>query len=78
MSTELTKLGATVQSGEDYIEITPPLAIQSTEIDTYGDHRMAMGFSLAALGTVSIVINDPDCTAKTFPDYFSEFNKIAL
>lgn len=78
MSTELKKLGATVKSGEDYIEITPPDAIQATEIDTYGDHRMAMGFSLAALGTVSIVINDPDCTSKTFPDYFSEFDKIAL
>jgi 3-phosphoshikimate 1-carboxyvinyltransferase len=44
-------------------------------IDTYDDHRMAMCFSLAALGAVRI--NDPQCVSKTFPDYFAEFGKLA-
>ena len=39
-------------------------------IDTYDDHRMAMCFSLVALGGVPVRINDPKCVAKTFPDYF--------
>ena len=38
---------------------------------------MAMSFSLAALGGVPVRINDPQCVAKTFPDYFNVFQTIA-
>jgi len=76
MSTELRKLGAEVETGDDYIVIHPPETLTSTSIDTYNDHRVAMAFSLAALGDVPIVINDPDCTAKTFPGYFDVFGEI--
>ena len=68
--TELRKLGAVVEEGRDYLVVTPPETLQPTTIDTYDDHRMAMAFSLAACGTVPVVINDPDCVCKTFPDYF--------
>ena len=76
MATELRKLGAIVEEGEDYIIIEPPDKIQSAEIDTYDDHRMAMCFSLAAFGGVPIIINDPGCTSKTFPGYFDLFLSI--
>ena len=76
MSTELRKLGATVETGEDFIVIEPPETIQSTDIDTYGDHRIAMAFSLAALQDSPITINHPEVTAKTFPNYFELFNKV--
>ncbi len=76
MSTELRKLGATVETGHDYIVIEPPEAIQSAEIDTYGDHRIAMAFSLAALQETSITINHPEVTAKTFPNYFELFDSV--
>jgi 3-phosphoshikimate 1-carboxyvinyltransferase len=77
MATELRKVGATVVEGEDFIEIRPPERIHSATIDTYNDHRMAMCFSLAALGDVPITINDPRCTSKTFPDYFDQFRSLA-
>ncbi len=77
MSTELRKLGAVVETGEDFIQISPPTKIKSATINTYNDHRMAMSFSLAAFGGAAITIKDPDCTAKTFPNYFSEFDAIA-
>jgi 3-phosphoshikimate 1-carboxyvinyltransferase len=70
MARELVKLGAMVEEGADYLKITPPVRWLAAEIDTYDDHRMAMCFSLAALGGVALRINDPDCVAKTFPDYF--------
>ncbi len=70
MATELVKLGAMVEEGTDYLKITPPAQWRSATIDTYDDHRMAMCFSLAALGGVPVRINDPGCVAKTFPDYF--------
>lgn len=76
MATELRKVGATVEEGEDYIVITPPEKIQPAAIDTYDDHRMAMCFSLAAFGDSAITINDPGCTAKTFPGYFDLFSSL--
>ena len=77
MATELRKVGATVVEGEDFIEITPPAQLQHAAIDTYNDHRMAMCFSLLALGPAGITINDPKCTAKTFPDYFEKLQSIS-
>jgi 3-phosphoshikimate 1-carboxyvinyltransferase len=81
MATELRKLGATVEEGDDYLRVTPPAQIQAAAIDTYDDHRMAMCFSLASLDGAArrgnkIRINDPQCVAKTFPDYFDAFAKI--
>ena len=76
MKTELRKLGATVETGDDFIIIDPPEKINSCSIDTYGDHRIAMAFSLASLSDASITINNPECTAKTFPDYFDVFESI--
>ncbi len=76
MSTELRKLGAIVETGDDYIVIDPPEKITSCSIDTYGDHRIAMAFSLASLSDASITINNPQCTAKTFPDYFDVFASV--
>jgi 3-phosphoshikimate 1-carboxyvinyltransferase len=66
-----------VTETDDSLEIVPPARIQSAAIDTYNDHRMAMCFSLAALGDAAITINDPDCVSKTFPDYFAEFASIS-
>jgi 3-phosphoshikimate 1-carboxyvinyltransferase len=71
MATELRKVGAQVEEGADWLKITPPAALKPATIDTYDDHRMAMCFSLVALGGVTVRINDPGCVAKTFPDYFS-------
>ena len=78
MATELRKLGALVEEGQDYLRVTPPIVLQPATIDTYDDHRMAMCFSLASLNGVlrdgsQVRINDPQCVAKTFPDYFQAF-----
>lgn len=73
---ELTKLGAEVEEGQDYCIVTPPKQLKSAKIETYDDHRMAMAFSLAACGDTPITILDPGCTRKTFPTYFTEFEKL--
>ncbi len=70
MAIELRKVGAQVEEGPDFLRIKPPERFLAATIDTYDDHRMAMCFSLAALGGVPIRIVDPNCVAKTFPDYF--------
>ena len=77
MQTELSKLGAKVSSTDNSITITPPKKIKNNiQIDTYDDHRMAMCFSLVSLKNNSVIINDPECVNKTYPNYFHDFEKI--
>ncbi|OOE49490.1 3-phosphoshikimate 1-carboxyvinyltransferase [Salinivibrio kushneri] len=78
MATELKKVGAVVEEGEDYLYIEPPTQLQHAAIDTYDDHRMAMCFSLVALSDTPVTINDPGCTSKTFPDYFEKLAAISI
>ncbi|WOT06816.1 3-phosphoshikimate 1-carboxyvinyltransferase [Shewanella youngdeokensis] len=77
MATELRKVGAIVDEGHDYISITPPIKPNTANIDTYNDHRMAMCFSMLAFAECGITINEPECTSKTFPDYFNQFTALA-
>jgi len=76
MATELRKLGAQVEEGSDYLRITPGALKAGVAIDTYDDHRIAMSFALVALGGVPVRIKNPECVAKTFPDYFAALASI--
>ena len=79
MATELRKLGAEVEEGEDFLQVAPPVAWQAAAIRTYDDHRMAMCFALAAFNRAGahVRIEDPKCVAKTFPDYFEALFSVA-
>ncbi|BDR14027.1 3-phosphoshikimate 1-carboxyvinyltransferase [Vibrio sp. STUT-A11] len=77
MATELRKVGAEVEEGEDYIIVKPVPQLKHAAIDTYDDHRMAMCFSLVALSDTPVTINDPKCTSKTFPDYFDKLKSLS-
>jgi len=79
MATELRKLGAEVEEGPDYLRVYPLAPPGGTgrpwraaSIHTYDDHRMAMCASLAAFNPAGLPVRveDPQCVAKTFPDYF--------
>jgi 3-phosphoshikimate 1-carboxyvinyltransferase len=69
LAKELRKLGALVVESPDGLQITPA-TLDGATIQTYDDHRMAMSFALLGLRVPGIEIVDPDCVAKTFPDYF--------
>jgi 3-phosphoshikimate 1-carboxyvinyltransferase len=66
---ELSKLGVRAEEEADGFVIHPGAA-QPGAVDTYDDHRMAMSFALIGLLRPGIVINDPGCVSKTFPNYF--------
>ena len=74
MAAELRKLGATVEDGPDFLRVHPLASGQwrAASIKTYDDHRVAMCFSLAAFNPAGLPVRilDPQCVAKTFPDYF--------
>lgn len=67
--TELSKMGILCEETANSITIFPGTP-RPAAVDTYEDHRMAMGFSLIGLRSEGIVINDPDCCRKTFENYF--------
>ena len=73
--TELTRMGIRCEEGEDSITIWPGTP-KPALIQTYDDHRMAMGFSLVGLRAEGIVINDPMCCKKTFEHYFDVLDEI--
>jgi 3-phosphoshikimate 1-carboxyvinyltransferase len=70
MCAELRRLGVTVNENPDGLEIYPTCNLQPATIRTYNDHRMAMAFALIGLRTPGIVIENPGCVSKTFPEYF--------
>lgn len=75
VAAELRKLGAAVEEFPDGLRIVPR-PLHGAEIDTYDDHRMAMGLAIAGLVVPGVVIRDPDCTAKTYPNYFADLERI--
>lgn len=76
MATELRKTGAVVEESRDALHIVPPALIQRAHIATYDDHRMAMCFALLAFAPSGVVIEDPKCCSKTYPEFFSDFSHI--
>ncbi len=81
LKNELTKLGAQVEIEDDDLTITPPAEgtqgkLTPAAIDTYDDHRMAMSFAIAGLRSGGVVINDPKCVNKTFPEYFAYLERL--
>ncbi len=70
ISKNLRMLGAEVEERPDGVTIQPG-PLQGGVIETFGDHRVAMAFSLVGLKVPGISIDDPDCVSKTFKDYWS-------
>ncbi len=69
MAAQLERIGIQCEEREDSIRICPGMPIPG-RIETYDDHRMAMGFSLVGLRAEGIEIEDPGCCRKTFENYF--------
>jgi len=72
---ELSRLGAHVESGEDFLKIRPGTYLP-TELETYDDHRMAMSLALVGLKVPGIRIKNPNCVEKSFPDFFEQLEEI--
>jgi 3-phosphoshikimate 1-carboxyvinyltransferase len=75
LAVELRKLGAEVEERDDGLRIIPG-PLHGAEIDTYDDHRMAMSLALVGLAVPGVVIRNPDCTAKTYPEFFRDLEQV--
>jgi len=75
VATELRRLGLPAEEHADGLTIHPGLP-RPAVVQTYDDHRMAMSFAIAGLRTPGIVIENPECVAKTFPDFFEHLKAL--
>lgn len=83
LTRELAKIGVTARcpaGNADALEILPPPGGVATsgevEFDTYDDHRMAMSLALIGLRRRGVVIRNPGCVAKTYPEFWRELARI--
>ncbi len=75
VATELRRLGVDVEERQDGLTIIPSKVHPAT-IKTYDDHRMAMSFAILGSVVSGITIEDPNCVAKTFPDFFVRLRSV--
>ncbi len=75
LATELSRLGAEVRELDDGLVIIPG-KLQSAEVETYDDHRMAMSFALAGLKIHGVKIKGPECVSKSFPGFFDKLESL--
>jgi 3-phosphoshikimate 1-carboxyvinyltransferase len=78
VSAGLRKMGAKVGELEDGWAIEGPAELTGTDIETFGDHRIAMAF--AVLGLVAegeTLIHRPECTDVSFPGFFNTLEGLA-
>ena len=75
MATELSRLGAEVEEGDDEMTVHPLRRAPDSPVvlSTYGDHRMAMALAVAGARIGNVVIDEPTVVAKTYPGFFTDF-----
>jgi 3-phosphoshikimate 1-carboxyvinyltransferase len=78
---EIRKLGGQAKELPDGIEVEgtlgpEPSPLHEATIDPWNDHRLAMAFSIACLVVPGIVIRNPQCVAKSFPEFFTALRSI--
>jgi 3-phosphoshikimate 1-carboxyvinyltransferase len=75
LTNELRKMGAKVEEKFDEM-VVQGVATHGAEIDCYDDHRIAMSFAVAGLAVDGVVIKDPDCVKKSFPDFWEKLESL--
>ena len=75
MEEGLRRVGVRTESGPDHVRVFPG-PVHGATIDTHGDHRIAMSFSVVGLRTPGVVIDDPACVRKTCPGFFALLTQV--
>jgi|DewCreStandDraft_2_1066082.scaffolds.fasta_scaffold00742_6 3-phosphoshikimate 1-carboxyvinyltransferase len=76
LATELRKLGAGVEEANDGLTIHPQ-PLRGAVLDTYNDHRMAMSLALIGLRVPGVIIRNPACVVKTYPQYWLDLAQLS-
>ena len=77
VATNLQRLGAQAQEFPDGLRIPGNQALRGGIVDSFGDHRIAMAFSVAGLIAVEpVTIQDPSCVRISFPGFFEWLDEV--
>ena len=73
---ELRKAGVEVREGPDHVCIAPLEHPRAAAFDTFDDHRMAMSMAVFASKIGGLAVRAPGCVAKTYADFWTDFDRI--
>lgn len=71
MEQELTRMGASIESGSDYMIVHGGMPLTGAVVESHDDHRVAMAMAvcgLAAEGETTVL--NSECAAVSFPTFF--------
>ena len=77
----ITRAGARAVAGrEDLIVVGPVSAVAggAVRLPTAGDHRIAMAAALLSLSVPGLLIENPDCVGKSYPDFFRDLESLVV
>jgi 3-phosphoshikimate 1-carboxyvinyltransferase len=75
----IKRLGGKTHSDGETLIIEPAIrSLRGTTIPTHDDHRMAMAFALVGLRVPGVIIENPLCVAKSYPDFWRDFERLYL
>lgn len=77
IATGLTQLGATVRSGDDWLEVDGPAVLHAATLDSLGDHRLAMAWAVAGLvATGPVTIEDWGAIDVSYPAFADDLGRL--
>lgn len=77
IAANLRRMGAQCAERPDGLDVPGPQRLHGASLESFGDHRIAMAFSIAALiAEGETEIQDPGCAAISFPEFFSILGRL--
>jgi 3-phosphoshikimate 1-carboxyvinyltransferase len=78
ISAGLRAMGANVEEREDGFSVAGGQSLHGAEVDSMGDHRIAMAFGIAALrASGDTLIHNSDASEVSFPGFFGALEGVA-
>lgn len=79
ITSELNTLGAQIKETSDGLVTQGPCTLKSGEVNSHGDHRIAMALCVAAIGAKDQVkITGAECVNKSYPNFFNDLKSLGV
>lgn len=77
VATQLNRMGAKINELPDGLEITGGTPLVGAEVESYGDHRIAMSLAIAALNAKgATTIRGAEAAAISYPEFVSTLQRV--
>lgn len=78
MAKNLRLLGVEVSECDDGMDVVGAESLRGCEVDSFGDHRIAMSLSVASLvARNGMTVKDTECVATSFPSFYTLLDKVS-